>query len=76
MALARILATMHDENGHIAIEGFYDKVHEWEPRILDQMKGLPFDEQEFRQEVGAPRPRRRKRLHDSRADSGLGQPAK
>ncbi|HUQ20692.1 MAG TPA: M20/M25/M40 family metallo-hydrolase, partial [Gemmatimonadaceae bacterium] len=54
MALARILATFHDQDGHIAIEGFYDKVHNWEPRILDQMKGLPFDEKEFRQEVGSP----------------------
>ena len=26
MALARILATMHDADGHIAIPGFYDKV--------------------------------------------------
>ena len=54
MALARILATMHDENGHIAIEGFYDKVRDWEPRILKQMRELPFDEAEFRKEVGAP----------------------
>jgi acetylornithine deacetylase/succinyl-diaminopimelate desuccinylase-like protein len=54
MALARILATFHDENGHVAIPGFYDKVHEWEPRIREQMKTLPFDEKEFRQEVGAP----------------------
>ncbi|MEO7502546.1 MAG: dipeptidase [Gemmatimonadaceae bacterium] len=54
MALARILATLHDENGHIAIEGFYDDVRQWEPRVLDGMKRLPFDEQEFRREVGAP----------------------
>jgi acetylornithine deacetylase/succinyl-diaminopimelate desuccinylase-like protein len=54
MALARILATMHDEKGHIAIDGFYDKVRTWEPRILEQMKKLPFDEKEFRKEVSAP----------------------
>lgn len=53
MALARILATMHDGNGHIAIEGFYDDVREWEPRIRDQMKRLPFDEETFRRETGA-----------------------
>ena len=29
MALARILATMHDANGHITIPGFYDKVRDW-----------------------------------------------
>jgi acetylornithine deacetylase/succinyl-diaminopimelate desuccinylase-like protein len=54
MALARILATLFDQNGHITIEGFYDKVRDWEPRILDQMKRLPFDEKQFREEVGAP----------------------
>ncbi len=54
MALVRILATLHDENGHIAIEGFYDDVRQWEPRVLDGMKKLPFDEKEFRREVGAP----------------------
>ena len=29
MALARILATMHDADGHIAIPGFYDEVRDW-----------------------------------------------
>src|SRR5437868_13700739 len=29
MALARMLATMHDANGHVAIAGFYDKVRDW-----------------------------------------------
>lgn len=52
MALARILATMHDENGHIAIAGFYDKVQTWEPRILEQMRKLPFDSEDFKKETG------------------------
>ena len=54
MALARILATLHDDNGHIAIDGFYDEVREWEPRILEQMRKLPFDEAEFQKDIGAP----------------------
>jgi acetylornithine deacetylase/succinyl-diaminopimelate desuccinylase-like protein len=53
MALARILSTMHDENGHITIEGFYDSVRTWEPAILNQMKKLPFDPETFRKETGA-----------------------
>ena len=53
-ALARIVATFHDENGHIAIEGFYDNVRVWESRILDQMKKLPFDEGNFLEETGSP----------------------
>jgi acetylornithine deacetylase/succinyl-diaminopimelate desuccinylase-like protein len=54
MALARILATMHDENGHIQIEGFYDSVVEWTPEVRAKMRGLPFDEPQFQHETGAP----------------------
>ncbi|MBA3340765.1 MAG: dipeptidase [Gemmatimonadaceae bacterium] len=54
MALARILATMHDATGHVAIEGFYDSVREWEPEIRQQMRTLPFDEESFRGDTGAP----------------------
>ncbi len=52
MALARILATFFDANGHIAIPGFYDKVREWDPKIRAQIKALPFDEANFKKEVG------------------------
>ncbi len=54
MALAKILSTMHDDNGHIAIEGFYDSVRTWEPADINQMKTLPFDSETFRQETGSP----------------------
>jgi acetylornithine deacetylase/succinyl-diaminopimelate desuccinylase-like protein len=54
MALARILATFHDADGRIAIPGFYDKVREWPSAVRTQMKGLPFDEENFRAETGAP----------------------
>ncbi|MBA2687968.1 MAG: dipeptidase [Gemmatimonadaceae bacterium] len=53
MALARILATFHDENGHVAIPGFYDAVEEWEPAIREQMRSLTFDEKTFLHETGA-----------------------
>jgi acetylornithine deacetylase/succinyl-diaminopimelate desuccinylase-like protein len=52
MALARILATLHDENGHIAIPGFYDKVRDWDPKIREQMRSLPFDDRAFMKETG------------------------
>src|SRR5262249_34359648 len=29
MALARVLATMHDGTGRVAIDGFYDEVRDW-----------------------------------------------
>lgn len=52
-ALARIVASFHDENGHVAIEGFYDSVREWSAEIREEMLGLPFDEDNFRRETGA-----------------------
>jgi len=52
MALARILATFHDAKGHIAISGFYDKVREWDPKIREQMRGLPFENVGFMEETG------------------------
>jgi acetylornithine deacetylase/succinyl-diaminopimelate desuccinylase-like protein len=52
MALARILATFHDERGHIAIPGFYDGVLPWPDSVIQQMRALPFDEAGFMHEVG------------------------
>jgi acetylornithine deacetylase/succinyl-diaminopimelate desuccinylase-like protein len=53
MALARILATMHDAEGRIAIPGFYDAVREWPAHVREQMRGLPFEDETFREETGA-----------------------
>ena len=53
MALARILATMHDADGRIAIPGVYDAVRDWPAHVREQMRGLPFEEAPFREETGA-----------------------
>jgi acetylornithine deacetylase/succinyl-diaminopimelate desuccinylase-like protein len=53
MALARILATMHDADGRVAIPGFYDTVRPFPPAVITGMRELPFDEESFRKEVGA-----------------------
>lgn len=53
-ALAKIIASMHDEDGHIAIEGFYDAVREWPAKVRESMHDLPFDDANFRTETGAP----------------------
>lgn len=53
-ALAHILTTLHDEDWHVAIDGFYDDVREWSSSIREQMLGLPFAEEHFREETGAP----------------------
>ncbi|MFN2637202.1 MAG: dipeptidase [Gemmatimonadaceae bacterium] len=51
MALARILATFHDENGRIAIKGFYDKVRDWNPKVREQMLSLPYDDKTLMKET-------------------------
>lgn len=53
MALARILATFHDDKRSVAIPGFYDTVRGWPDAVLAQMRGLPFDDEGFRHETGA-----------------------
>lgn len=52
-ALARIIATFHDEHGHIAIPGFYDDVHTAHDYI-EQIRTLPFDDDAFLARTGAP----------------------
>ena len=52
MALARILATMHDSSGHVAIQGFYDAVRAFPAEVLAGMRALPFDEATFTRDLG------------------------
>lgn len=53
-ALARIIATFHDDQYRVAIPGFYDKVREWTRDARARIQALPFDEARFVEEVGAP----------------------
>jgi acetylornithine deacetylase/succinyl-diaminopimelate desuccinylase-like protein len=53
-ALARIIATFHDADGHVAIPGFYDAVRDWGDDARAAIRRLPFDETGFRHETGAP----------------------
>jgi len=53
--LVRMLAQLKDDNGRIAIPGFYDDVEELTEEERENFASLPFDEEEFRDEsVGAP----------------------
>src|SRR5258706_15576513 len=54
MALGRILATMHDADGRVAIPGFYDAVIDWGTNARHDIEKLPFDDEHFRTETGSP----------------------
>jgi len=50
--LSRIIASMHDDDGRILIDGFYDDVKpisDWEKKQLDK---LPFDKDKYLAKVG------------------------
>ena len=50
--LAAILADLHDENGRVAIPGFYDGVGTVPPAVKRQWDELDFDAAEFLADVG------------------------
>jgi acetylornithine deacetylase/succinyl-diaminopimelate desuccinylase-like protein len=52
-ALARIIASFHDEKGHIQVPGFYDDVRT-APEFLEQIRSLPFEDQTLVDETGVP----------------------
>jgi len=54
-ALSRLLATLHDENGHVAIEGFYDQVKPLEEWEREAWRKLPIEaDKEILDETGSP----------------------
>ncbi len=52
MALARILASLHDDEGRIAIPGFYDAVRPFPDTVREGMRALPFSDAQLQHEVG------------------------
>jgi len=53
-ALAAIVATMHDADGRIAVDRFYDDVVPLKEADRAALARIPFDEDAYRQEVGVP----------------------
>ncbi len=53
-ALAGIIAGLHDSEGRVAVDGFYDDVAEWDEETRQGIRSLPFDEDEYRRELNLP----------------------
>ena len=50
--LAKMIASLHDENNHITIPGFYDGVVEATPEERKKMAAIPYDENEYKEDLG------------------------
>ncbi|KGE15198.1 dipeptidase [Sphingobacterium deserti] len=50
--LAKLIASLHDENNHIAIPGFYDDVIELSDEEKDALNKAPFDIEEYKDDLG------------------------
>lgn len=50
--LAQMISTLHDENNHITIPGFYDDVVVASDEERNAMSKAPYDEKEFKEDLG------------------------
>ena len=53
-ALAQIITELKDKNGRIQIPGFYDDVEEMTSGEKRELSRLPFNEEKYRKDLGAP----------------------
>jgi acetylornithine deacetylase/succinyl-diaminopimelate desuccinylase-like protein len=53
-ALARIVASLHDVDGSVAVPGFYGGVDELAAADREALERVPFDDEDYRRDVGAP----------------------
>ncbi len=54
IALAELIAGMHDRKGRVTLPGFYDRVQKLSKDDRDELARLPIDEQHFLDITGAP----------------------
>src|ERR1700748_500487 len=50
--LAKMIASMHDENNHITIPGFYDDVIDLTTEERKALNSAPYDEDEYKKDLG------------------------
>jgi acetylornithine deacetylase/succinyl-diaminopimelate desuccinylase-like protein len=53
-AMARLIASLHEPDGRVAVAGFYDEVRELSRAERDQIAALPYDERAYLAQAGAP----------------------
>ncbi len=54
--ISRLIASFHDDTGRVAVEGFYEGVHEVPDDLLSQWENSGFDEDEYLTSVGFTEP--------------------
>ncbi len=52
-ALVQILESMHDQDGRVTVDGFYDNVRPLSDKERTQLTGVPFNEAEYLSEISA-----------------------
>jgi acetylornithine deacetylase/succinyl-diaminopimelate desuccinylase-like protein len=50
--LSKMIASLHDENNHVTIPGFYDDVVEATKEERTLMAGAPYNEEEYKKDLG------------------------
>jgi len=50
--LCKMIASLHDENNHITIPGFYDKVENQTEADRNALNSAPFNQKEYNEELG------------------------
>lgn len=50
--LAKMITSLHDENGHVTIPGFYDKVVELSAADREAINKAPFNLENYKKEIG------------------------
>jgi len=53
-AMAQLVAGLHDKDGRVTVPGFYDGVQELSAVEREQLQNLPFTDEQYLAEVGAP----------------------
>jgi acetylornithine deacetylase/succinyl-diaminopimelate desuccinylase-like protein len=53
-AMAQLIASLHDDEGRVAVAGFYDDVLPMAEEARASTRSIPFDEQSYLYEIGSP----------------------